>query len=35
VCAIGSEQWEAIRDDMPKIDRLQKKKVDDDREETL
>lgn len=25
VCAIGSEQYEGIRDDLPKIDRLQKK----------
>lgn len=25
VCCIGCEQWEGIRDDMPKIDRLQKK----------
>jgi len=25
VCAIGGEQYEGIRDDLPKIDRLQKK----------
>jgi hypothetical protein len=35
VCAIGSEQWEAIRDDMPKIDRLQKKAKEEDKEETF